>query len=453
MIYYHRLPSQGEGRGPSVLWRTFNMRISNLSWSALFVLILVSMAPAEEWPHWRGAQRSGIVREDSGWKAGKWPVAAALWGKNVGKGGTSTLVAGGRLYSMGYAEGKDTVYCLDATTGKEVWSVQYDCPQYGRFKTGDEGLYSGPSSTPEFDAETGYLNTLSTDGDLNCWDTKDKGRKVWRRNLYDQFDVQQRPKIGRQGLRDYGYTSSPLVQGDALLVEVGSKAGNLVAFARKTGKQLWTSENKDMAGHNAGPVPISVEGVPCVATLTLRHLLVTRLDPGHEGKTVAEYPWETDFANNIASPAVHENSVLITSAYNHGAICKLKIALTGATKVWETPHPSKICTPVIHKGHVYWSWRTLQCLDWETGKLQWEGGKFGDAGSCIVTADGRLIVWGGSGKLALVDTADHSPKSYHELASQDGLAATDVWPHVVLSGGRLYLKDWHGNIKCYSLEQ
>ncbi len=424
---------------------------------ALVLLGLLALAPfrmsgAEDWPHWRGAQRSGIVREDSGWKAGKWPVGAALWGKNVGKGGTSPLVVGGRLYGLGYAEGKDTVYCLDATTGKEVWSVQYDCPQYGRFKTGDEGLYSGPSSTPEFDPETGCLYTLSTDGDLNCWDTQDKGRKVWGINLYDKYDVPQRPKIGRQALRDYGYTSSPLIQGDSLLVEVGSELGNLIALSRKTGKQLWTSENKDPAGHNAGPVPMTVEGVPCAATLTSRHLHVTRLDKGNEGKTIAEYIWETDFTNNIASPAVHENFVLITSAYNHNALCKLKIELTGATKVWETPHPSKICTPVIYNGHIYWSWRTLKCLDWETGKLQWEGGKFGDAGSCLITSDSRLIVWGGSGKLGLVDTADQSPKSYRELSLQDGLAATDAWPHVVLSGGRLFCKDWHGNLKCYALK-
>ncbi len=62
---------------------------------------------------------------------------------------------------------------------------------------------------------------------------------------------------------------------------------------------------------------------------------MSRLDAGKEGKTVAQYDWVTDFGNNVASPVVHRNFVLITSAYNHAAMCKLEISLNGATKVWE----------------------------------------------------------------------------------------------------------------------
>ncbi len=361
------------------------------------------------------------------------------------------MVIGNRLYTLGYADGKDTLSCLDCETGKEVWSRSYDCPEYGRFKIGDEGIYSGPSSTPEFDPQTGYLYTLSTDGDLNCWDTQNQGKRIWGFNLYDEYGVTQRPKIGRQGLRDYGYTSSPLVLGEAVLVEVGSKRGNLVAFDRRTGKELWISENQDPAGHNAGPVPMQVEGNSCVAVLTTRNLVVTRVDPGNEGKMIAEFPWATDFANNVASPAVQDDCVLITSGYNHNAACKLKITLRGATKLWEQPLASKVCTPVIYKGNVYWAWGTLKCLNWDTGELLWQGGKYGDAGSCLVTADGRLIVWGRSGKLALVETVDRSPREYKELALKDGLAEADAWPHVVLAGSQLYLKDWHGHLKCFKL--
>jgi hypothetical protein len=82
----------------------------------------------------------------------------------------------------------------------------------------------------------------------------------------------------------------------------------------------------------------------------------------------------------------------------------------------------------------------------------WEGGNFGDAGSCILTSDGRLIVWGKQGKLACVETAERSPEAYTELAVRDGIFNTDVWPHVVLSGGQLFCKDRAGNLVCFGVE-
>jgi outer membrane protein assembly factor BamB len=177
---------------------------------------------------------------------------------------------------------------------------------------------------------------------------------------------------------------------------------------------------------------------------------VVRLDEGHVGETAAEYEWTTDFANNIATPAAIGDRILITSGYNHEATCCLKITLDGAKKVWEVPYCSLICSPVIADGKVYFAHQKMRCLDLETGKQLWEGGSFGDAGSCIATADGRIIVWGGRGKLLLVEGAGRSPKEYRELAGLPGeLFATDVWPHVVLSGGYVLCKDREGHVKCF----
>jgi hypothetical protein len=185
--------------------------------------------------------------------------------------------------------------------------------------------------------------------------------------------------------------------------------------------------------------------------MTIRNLLVLRLDEGKEGKTVALYPWTTDYGNNVASPAVQGSDVLITSEYNHKAICRVRVSLGGATKVWEKPFSSKVCTPIIHKGHVYWVWQKVRCLDFATGEQKWEGGDFGDAGSCILTSDGKLIVWGGTGRLSLVETAERSPDSFTELSRNVRLVAATAWPHAALSGGRLFVKDRNGNVKCFAV--
>jgi outer membrane protein assembly factor BamB len=425
---------------------------------ALFVAVLLTWllpcnATAADWSHWRGPNRNGMTTESSGWEDGVWPLDKPAWKINVGRGSTSPLIAAGRLYTVGSSGKQDTVQCLDAVTGRLLWKQSYACPLYGRRSAGDKGIYAGICSTPELDEATGLLYTLSIDGDLNCWNTRRGGKKVWGLNLYDEYRAPQRAKVGRSPIRDYGYTSSPLLHGDWLLVEVGAAAGNLIALDKRTGQQRWASVAKDAAGHNAGPVPITVEGTPCVAVHTFEGLLVVRLDEGHAGETVATHAWKTTFANNIASVAVHEDSVVITSAYNHVKIARLKITLAGAKKLWEQDYASKVCTPVIHDGHVYWAWRNLWCLDFETGKLRWQGSGFGDAGSCIVTADDRLIVWANRGDLVLAETAGRSPDRYRPLATKKGIFARDAWPHVALAAGWLYCKDRDGNLVCFDLRK
>src|SRR5207249_3743458 len=106
------------------------------------------------------------VREPSGWKeGGPWP-GPQQWSAAVGTGGTSPVVVEGRLYVLGWQADREHVRCLDAATGKEVWTTSYSAPEYGRFHVGDENSYSGPCATPEYDPATGFLYTLGIDGDL-----------------------------------------------------------------------------------------------------------------------------------------------------------------------------------------------------------------------------------------------------------------------------------------------
>ncbi len=437
---------------PSAPW----LRALAVLWLALPAAPCAGAGPpdGEDWPHYRGPNRSGIVESPSGWRGDTWPVGEPLWSVEIGQGSTSPTVVGGRVYVMGWRDGRDRLVCLDLARGSVLWEVSYPCPRYGRHATGDQGLYSGVTSTPEFDPATGLVYTLSIDGHLNCWSTRDRGRNVWGLNLYDRYGMTRRPKIGRSGRRDYGYTSSPLVHGETLVVEVGSPQGCLMGFDKRTGRRLWVSECRDPAGHTAGPVPITLQGVPCATVLTLHHLLVVRLDAGHEGETVGTVEWETEFANNIASPAVHGNSVLVTSGYNQTAIARFRASLRGLEELWRKPYCSKVATPVVAEGRVWWAWRKVHCLDFESGELLGTGGRHtGDAGSCILTGDGRLIVWAHRGDLLLVEARGSRGEIGKELAHRSYRRRDDVWPHAVLAGSRLLLKDRWGRIDCLPLGQ
>lgn len=426
---------------------------ARLGATLLWVPLIAAAPPASaaDWPQWRGTTRDGIATESSGYDGAPWP-GKILWEVQVGEGASAPIVVGGSVYALGYADKQDRLVALEAETGKLEWEVSYLSRKHGRHAMGDEGMYSGATATPTYDARTKTLLTLSCDGELRAWDTAQRGKLVWSVNLYDKYKANQRPKLTRAPRRDYGYTSAPLVLGKQVVVEVGSDEGALMAFDLQSGERLWASEYQGPAGHTGGLASISVEGAPCVAALVQKHLLVTRVDGPQPGKTVGTYDWVTDFANSIAAPAVEGEHVLITAGYNRQAMVKVKVSREGITKVWESEYYSKVSTPVIHKGRVYWAWQQAICLDFETGKRLWQGGEFGDAGSVIVTSDDRLILWGGRGELVLAESAVRSPERYLALASRKLPSQSDVWPHVVLSQGRLLCRDRQGRLVCLAVK-
>ena len=416
----------------------------------LIALACALPAAADDWPHWRGPTRSDISGESSRFDEGAWPPGDPAWTASVGEGGSSPVAAAGCVYTLGWRDGSEHLECRDLPSGALHWTQSYSAPRHGRHHAGDEAHYSGPSATPEFDPQTGLLYTLGIDGDLNCWDVGHAGARVWGLNLYEAFGAGRRPDVGG-GQRDYGYTCAPLALGEALVVEAGSPQGTLIALDRRTGERLWASECRDSAGHTGGMVPLTVEDIACVAVLTLHRLLIVRVDAGHEGETLAEFPWETHFANSIPSPVAFDDSIILTSGYSQSRTVRVRLSRTGAELVWEARNQfSKVGTPVVHDGRIYVAWQKLRCLDWETGALLWEGGRFGDDASLILTADERLIVFGAR-TLALCETATRSPGAYTELASRDGVCSARCWPHVVLSNGRILCRDRDGNFICATL--
>src|SRR6266516_4015554 len=96
------------------------------------ILALVALVDvrASDWPQWRGANRDGKSSEEI-----KWPASGprVVWKAAVGAGFSSVSVSHGRVYTMGNADEKDTIWCLDAANGKPIWQHSYDSalnPQY-----------------------------------------------------------------------------------------------------------------------------------------------------------------------------------------------------------------------------------------------------------------------------------------------------------------------------------
>src|SRR5690349_5339942 len=135
---------------------------------------LAHSAFADDWPQWRGPARNGISQEQ-GW-LDQFPEAgpAVAWKAAVGLGFSSFVVAGGKAYTVGHANGADTVFCFDALTGKEVWKHSYPA------ELGDKFFEGGTTGTPTLDGNRLYW--LSRWGDLFAFDAA-TGKIAWNRQL------------------------------------------------------------------------------------------------------------------------------------------------------------------------------------------------------------------------------------------------------------------------------
>ena len=186
--------------------------------------------------------------------------------------------------------------------------------------------------------------------------------------------------------------------------------------------------------------------------MTQKHALVCAIDGPRPGKTMAEIPWVTDYANSVASPGTDGRFLYVTSNYNINRLAKFDVSSGEPRELWRVARPSKVCSPLVDSSSVYFAWRDIWCFDAETGRVRWRAGlSLGDPGSLIRTSDRRLIAFTGKGRLILFESAERSPDRYTELARTQVWFEHDAWPHVVLSGGRFYLKDREGNLICLPL--
>ena len=121
------------------------------------------VAPAADWPQWRGANRDGKSAETG--LLDSWPKGGPrlLWKvQDLGEGYSGPAIVGDRLYIQGQQGGQQLVMAYDVHTGKQLWKTPA-----GRPFNGERG--NGPRGTPTVDGARLYA--LSADGTLVCLET------------------------------------------------------------------------------------------------------------------------------------------------------------------------------------------------------------------------------------------------------------------------------------------
>ena len=262
--------------------------------------LLARAAWAGDWPMYRNATHDGHSDEKI---LKTWPEGGpkVLWKAPMGLGFSAVSVVGNRAFVNGESDGKECCVCLDADTGKEVWKAATDSSIKDR-QGGD-----GPRSTPTVDGDFVYV--LGTHLKLTCLKIAD-GSVAWSHDLRKEF--------GGEELQ-WGNAASPILDGDRLFVNAGGGRGqSLLAFDKKTGKDLWAKED-DKVTHSS-PTVATIHDVRQVIFLTQRGLVAVKPEDGTE-----LWRWDFSYSTSTASsPIVGGDFVYCAAAYSVGAgACKM----------------------------------------------------------------------------------------------------------------------------------
>jgi outer membrane protein assembly factor BamB len=372
----------------------------------------------DTWPQYRGANRDGISTEKLTFTS---TPPEQVWKAKIGIGFSSMAVAGGLVYASGNEADQDTLFALDAKTGKSVWTFSYA-------QALTPNLYEGgPNATPTVSGKHVYL--LAKDGFAACLDAK-TGKEVWKMNVAKEVGAQK---------PEWGFSGSPTVLGRALFLNVGSHG---VALEAATGKVVWKSGGTKAGYASVIPLPGAKNPTLLVATENA----LAGVDASN-GQKLWSHPWTTNYGVNAADPIISGSQVFISSGYNYGGNL---VDISGQPKdVWKnTAMRNHFNACVLIDGHLYGmdDDKGLKCLDWKTGATKWQQGGLGKGS--LIACNGKLVILSEKGELVI---AEVSPSAFTEISRTQALSGK-CWSSPAIADGRIYVRNAKGDLVCLAVK-
>jgi outer membrane protein assembly factor BamB len=410
--------------------------IPRIAFVLLTLCLLIGSVGAENWPGWRGSDRTDVSRETGLLKA--WPEGGPkkVWlNEKCGVGYSGFAVVDDNLYTMGGYQDDVRLICLDANTGERRWRTVI------AESVLENGWGDGPRGTPTVDGDRVYA--LAGEGTLVCAKA-DSGDVVWKVDL-KQFGG---------SIPNWGYTESVLVDGDKVICTPGGQEGALLALNKMTGEKIWQSKDFTDRADYASVIVAEHAGVRQYIQLTQKTLVGVAAD---DGRVLWTYPWPGRTAV-VPTPIFREGKVYVASGYGVG--CGLvELTQDSAEEVYENKVMKNHHGGVILVGdHLYGysdgvGW---VCQEFATGEQVWSEKNALGKGA-VACADGMLYcVDESGGEVVLVEA---SPSGWNEKGrfkldpqSEFRSPRGKIWTHPTIANGKLYLRDQE-IVYCFDVRQ
>lgn len=434
--------------------RLLSPKILNLLLVATFTIATPKMnADAQDWLQWRGPDRANRSPETGLFETWGPSGPPLKWtAQGIGEGYASVSVKGDSIYTTGNNSQSQFVSAINATDGSIAWTapISNTPPEHG---------FQGSRTTPTIDDDRMYV--VSSDGRIVCLNIDD-GSILWKRD-FTEFDGEM--------MSLWGYSESPLVDGDRVICTPGGPAAMVVALDKRTGQDIWKCRLPRFKSNDAGASGRPLKDGAGYASVVIAHCqgqkiyvqLVGRgligIDP-ESGRCLWRYKKVANPTANIPTPIVDGDFVFASTAYNTGSAL-LKMVKKKGHPVYEEVYflPPKTLQNkhggmTLVDGHIYCGHGNGSglpiCVELATGKIKWgpERSKGNGEASCVY-ADGHVIFRREDGTVNLVKT---NPESYDWVGSfKPHFQQGKSWAHPVIAGGRLYLRE-QDKLMAYQLK-
>ncbi|MEQ8851785.1 PQQ-binding-like beta-propeller repeat protein [Gimesia sp.] len=390
-----------------------------------------------DWPGYRNALRDGIARDQqirTDWES---EPPKLLWKHPVGAGWGSFCVVGDRVFTQEQRGEDELVVCYDVSTGKQIWTQSEPV----RFSETLGGV--GPRATPVF-AE-GRLYTMGGTGILNCLDAA-TGKLVWSHDLLKEGDLKNLTwgMAGSPLIHD----DLVIVNQGVSPAAADKKNQAVIAFDKLSGKKVWSSGTHKPS--YSSPQYAVLNGTPQVLIFNAKGLEGVSLADG-QSLWFFEWANHAG-CNAAQPIPLDDDSVFLGSGYGLGsarieiAPRKSSEKTAKVKEEWKSLSLKlKFNSAVKQDGYVYGlDEGVLTCLDLETGKRQWKRGRYGYGQLLLV--DGYLIILAEDGRVELVEANPEKNVQRGKFQAIEG----QTWNNPVLARGRLFVRNSE-EAACYDL--